>query len=145
MLPAVERGRARPRAEDARPEDAYARRVERNREIVARHPRWHGILHPERIFFPEPQLQVDPVLSYRTALLRALEGVHRSQELYERVAAVAEAIDRRRWPWAASPGETPTLAARRRLPRLPRLRTIRPASERPTRRRVLPTGRLVAH
>jgi hypothetical protein len=121
---------------------AAERRRARGAALVAQHPHWRGISHPERIFFPEPQAEVDPVLSYRAAVRRALERVHESQELYERVAAVAEAIDRRRWPWAASPGETPTLAARRRLPRL---RTIRPASERPTRRRVLPTGRLLAH
>ena len=99
MLPAVERGRALA----APSADAYMRRVARTREIVARHPRWRGILHPERIFFPEPQAEVDPVLVYRAAVRRA-SGRAQVEELYSGSARSADAIDRRSWPWAASPG-----------------------------------------
>jgi hypothetical protein len=149
MLPAVEYGRAWPLPpQGPRREDAHAQRVERTLEIIARHPRWRGILHPDRIVFPESELHSEPLLAYRAAVRQALEGVHKSQDLYQRIAAVADTIERRRWPWAASPAGASAIApsavpaSHRRLPRLP---TLRPPSGRPARPLVRPTHRLVAH
>jgi hypothetical protein len=124
MLPAVERGRLRRSAT----EDAYARRAERSRAIVAAHPRWHGILHPERIVFPESPPEAVALLAYRGSVRRACRHLRESQELYDRVAAIADGIDRRSWPWAASPVERasrpapPSGPSRFRRPQLPRVR-----------------------
>lgn len=148
MLSAVEHARAWPRQRDGQgAQDAHSRRAERMREIVGRHPRWRGIIHPERIFFPEPGPQPEPLLSYRGAVCRALEGVHRSEDLCERIAAVADALDRRHWPWAASPTVTstatpPASRPRRRLPRLP---SIRHGWEHRAFPQVRPTGRPLPH
>lgn len=148
MLSALEHARAWPRPRDGPgTRDAHSRRAERMRDVVARHPRWRGIVHPERIFFPESGLESEPLLSYRGAVCRALEGVHRSEDLCERIAAVADALDRRSWPWAASPTMTsaaapPASQPRRRLPRLP---GIRRGWAHPAFPYVRPTGGLLPH
>jgi hypothetical protein len=82
-----------------------ARRIDRNAAIIAAHPLWHGIRHPERIVFPEHLQGRDPIVAYHQAVLRAVRTVRESEELCRRISAVADAIDRRSWPWAASPHE----------------------------------------
>jgi hypothetical protein len=107
MLPVVERTRSRmpPVAEDAR--GSRAERIAHTREIVAAHPRWHGIRHPERVVFSTvaPLLDRERAarLGYEAAVLRAVRGVRESEELCAQITSVAAAIDRRPWPWAASP------------------------------------------
>jgi len=141
MLPAVERGRV-PRP----PVDAHARRTERNRQIIEAHPRWRGIRHPDRIVFDEPRTEGDALLVYRAAVRLALRHLRESEVLCDRVAAVAESIDRRRWPWSMSPAESTPKTDKlpppsdRRLPRLPSIRLPR----RPAFPGVHPTGRLSA-
>lgn len=105
MLPAVETGRARRYVGPARPSDAHARRLERNAAVVAEHPRWQGILHPDRIFFPEPRPELEPLFEYRAAIRRALKRERESRELCARIESVAATIGSRRWPWGASPAE----------------------------------------
>src|SRR5262245_390249 len=89
MRPALELGRLpRPAA------DAHARRVERTRELVAAHPQWRGINHPERIFFPEPATEADALLAYHDVLRRAVRHLRESEALCERIDAVADSIGR---------------------------------------------------
>jgi hypothetical protein len=78
-------------------------RVARTREIVAAHPRWRGITHPDRIIFPAHVSVPDPLTQYRNAVLRAVRGVRESERLCAEISGVADAVDRRAWPWAASP------------------------------------------
>jgi hypothetical protein len=124
MLPAIERGRP-----SFGSLDAHARRTERNRQIIAAHPRWRGIRHPDRIVFVEAPRDADPLRAYHLAVRRALRHLRESQVLCERVSAVADSIDGQRWPWCMSPAELapktpkpPTHPDRRRRPRLPSMR-----------------------
>jgi len=82
-----------------------AGRAAHNREVVESHPRWHGIRHPERLDFPERFPEPDPLLGYHDAVLRAVRGVRESERLYIQISAVTDALDRRSWPWGASPAE----------------------------------------
>jgi hypothetical protein len=111
VLKAEERERARPRP---RPEPAVPsaeRRAVHNRAVVAAHPRWHGIAHPERIvFFETPDLDV-ALISYRSAIRRALVRLQKSEDLCMRIAAVAGALDHRTWSWATDPASAPTRPA----------------------------------
>jgi len=126
---------------------AAARRLERNTAIVAAHPRWQGVRHPERVVFAEHLCAPDPVVAYHDAVRRALRSLHESEQLCSRVRAVADAIDRRSWPWAASPAELEP----RRPPPPSNSNTLRrlPASihlpERRVRRHVGPTSRPIPH
>jgi hypothetical protein len=138
MLPAVEAGRAQRYLDRAAPSDAHARRVERNATIVAQHPRWRGILHPDRIFFPEPRPEGEPLFEYRAAVRRALKRERESQELCARIESVAASIARRRWPWSASPAELrcdrpPTSPPRITSAATPAARRPRRAVHRPAR------------
>jgi hypothetical protein len=120
-----------------------------SRAVVAAHPRWRGITHPERIVFAERPYMQDPLATYQAAVLRALRGVRESERLCAEISAVAEAIDRRSWPWGASPdrllpltkpSSRPSLWDRAR-PLAARLRRDRPTAG-PHRR---PAVRPIAH
>jgi hypothetical protein len=74
---------------------------------VAAHPcRW-WIRHPERIVSPAVatalRAEREARLEYHAAVLRALDGVRESEELCARITSIADEIDCRVWPWAASP------------------------------------------
>ena len=146
MLPAIGRNRPGARAAWDVPR-SRAERIAHNRELLAAHPRWRGILHPERLVFAEHLWEPDPVVAYHDAVRRALRSLHESEQLCSRVRAVADAIDRRSWPWAASPAELeprrpPPPSNSNRLRRLPA--SIR-LPERRVRRHVGPTSRPIPH
>jgi hypothetical protein len=145
VMPAIGRSALLPPpAEDAR--HSRADRAAHNLEVLEAHPRWRGIQHPERLVFPEHVREPDSLLRYHDAVLRAVRGVRESERLYSRISAVADAIDRRSWPWAASPAELEpdrpsppprwgglgSLTARLRLPE-------------PARRHARPTARPIPH
>ena len=146
VLPAVG-SRVIPPAPLGHVPNSRAERVAHTVEVLEAHPRWRGIQHPERLVFPEHASEWDPLLGYHDAVLRAVRGVDESERLCERIAAIADAIDRRSWPWAASPAELKP----RRQPRPPRwgavgrltarLRLPEPGA----RRRTGPTARPIPH
>ena len=142
MLPVIEAERLR----RLLPRDAHARRAERNRQIVAAHPRWRGIVHPERLVFPPPPTEAEVRRAYHATLRRARQRLEESEELCATVAAVADRLDHRRWPWAASPAELaepPEAPDERRGGRLHLPPLLR--SRRPTRTRPRPAPRLLPH
>lgn len=131
MLPVLEHARAWPAGLGATTvvRGPRVERIERSRDIVAAHERWHGIIHPDRIVFPELMGETAALLSYRAAVRLAVGRVREGDDLCRRIDAVAEAIGRRPWPWAASPAELPaepptppSPPARLRTWRLPSLR-----------------------
>jgi hypothetical protein len=124
-----ERSRPRPRLQPPAPPPSAEERATHNRGIVAAHPRWRGIAHPERIVFLEPPDLDAALLAYRAAIRRSLVRLQQSEELYGRIAAVAGALDRRTWSWAANPATAPAHTATPPPPQ-----AARPAS-RPARRR----------
>jgi hypothetical protein len=130
ILKAEERERSRPHPRPGPPvaPPSAEERAERNRAVVASHPRWHGIAHPERIVFVEPPDLDAALLAYRAAIRRSLVRLHESEILYTRIAAVAGGLDRRTWSWAANPAAAPAPPA---AP--PTMLETRPAS-RPARR-----------
>jgi hypothetical protein len=142
MLPVIEAERLR----RLLPRDAHGRRAERNREIVAAHPRWRGIVHPERLVFPEPVTDAEVTRAYHATLRRARQRLEESEQLCASVAAVADRLEHRRWPWAASPAElqpppeTPDERRGGRLHLPPLLRSRGPTPARPR-----PAPRLLAH
>ena len=141
VMPAIGRSALLPPpGEDAR--HSRAERAAHNLEVLEAHPRWRGIRHPERLAFPDHFREPDPLLRYHDAVLRAVRGVRESERLCSRISAVADAIDRRSWPWAASPaqlgprrpsppprrGGLRSLTARLRLPEPGSRRHARPAA-----------------
>lgn len=142
MLPVIEAERLR----RLLPQDAHGRRLERNRQIVAAHPRWRGIVHPERLVFPGPVTEAEVRRAYHATLRRARQRLEESEELCASVTAVADRLDHRRWPWAASPAElqeppeTPDERRRGRLHLPPLVRSRGPRRARPR-----PAPRLLAH
>jgi hypothetical protein len=142
MLPVVEAERLR----RLLPHDAHGRRAERNRQIVAAHPRWRGIVHPERLVFPEPITEAEIRQAYRSAVRRARERLDESQRVCASVCAVADRLDHRRWPWGASPAELPVPPATPDEPRPGGLRLPRVLrSRRPTRALPRPAPRVLPH
>lgn len=141
VMPAIGRSALLPPPGEAA-RHSSAERAAHNLEVLEAHPRWRGIRHPERLAFPDHFREPDPLLRYHDAVLRAVRGLRESEKLCSRISAVADAIDRRSWPWAVSPGELEprrpsppprrgglrSLTARLRLPEPGSRRQARPAA-----------------
>lgn len=107
MLPAEQRRRSwADRLPPLRPTSrrtTWEERAERNRAVVAAHPQWHRILHPERILFPAPPDEDTALLAYRRAVRLAVAHLRESEQIYRRIATVADSLGRRSWSWSANP------------------------------------------
>ena len=80
---------------------AYAKgRVARNAAVVAGHPQWHGIRHPERLDFVLPRDEYRLRRDLAAAIQSAAADLALSERLAAQIAAVADGADRRLGPLA---------------------------------------------
>jgi hypothetical protein len=91
MLPAVERSRLQPAPEPNRRSRWEVRR-DANAAIVAEHPRWRGIVHPERLEFLRPLDEHAARRLYQRAVARALARLRESERICAEIDAVVDRL-----------------------------------------------------
>lgn len=103
--------------------DVSLRRIAATAELVAAHPNWHGVRHPERIAFVHRMSEREAREWLAVAVTRAGRDLSESAALYDRIAQVANRAHSRLDAAAVSS----TASSRRRTP-------MPAASRRPIRR-----------
>ena len=98
ILPAVERAGAR--NADLRAANYSRRRVDRIADVVAAHPQWHGIRHPERLDFVLPPDEYRLRRDLAAAIRAANESLARSERIAARLTTIADGADTRLAPFA---------------------------------------------